>query len=473
MAKGLVGGPVGAVKETLFGGNTDEEDRKAEEAAAAALAEWEKVNLPDLQPIEFQTYDWQGDYSAPASVVAPTISAGEDVQFENVDPRLADTALVDGTSFDDIEADPRLRDAQMGSLSALDDIISGGGMTARERADLERVKSDVAASDRGRRDAILQNAAARGMSGSGMELLAQLQSSQAATDRAAQSGLEIEAQAQDRALAALMNKGAMAGDIRGQDFGEASKAAAARDAIAQFNAGSTNQTNLANMSAANSMALANAENQLKTGMYNRDTNLGVATQNANMAMDASKTNAGYANDAALYNHQGKQTTSNANKDVKNKQTVYNQSTLPQQQFENAATIAGGKSGAHQANQAYWTGKGDREAAEADQMFGSAIQLGAAGIASDERAKTDKKQVADSDITAFLDSVQPKRFRYKEPNKPGRSPGERVGVMAQDLEQTPLGDEIVREMPDGTKALDRDNLLGVIVASLGHLAKKGK
>ncbi len=372
--KGLVGGLLGPVKETLFGGNTDDEDRKAEEASQRALEEWEGIKTPDLQPIEFDQYDWQGDYAAPASVEAPTIDAGEDVSFEGFDPRLADTATVDGTAFDDVSVDPRLKDAQMGSLSALDDIIQGGGMTARERADMGRVQSDVATADRGRRDAILQGMQSRGMGGSGMELLAQLQSSQAATDRASQSGLDIQAQAQDRALQALMSKGDMAGNIRGQDYGEQSNAAAARDAIAKFNTGAVNSGSQFNASTANDAARFNADGSLKTAMYNKGNEIGVKTANAGNAFDASKTNAAYTNDAAKSNWGGRQATANANTDTANKQTAYNKSTLPQQQFDNTATIAAGKSGAHKASQDYWTGQGDREAAEADENFAAVTQF---------------------------------------------------------------------------------------------------
>ena len=480
MAKknGIAGGLLTPVKETLFGGNTDEEDANAEEAAKKALMEWEGIDMPDLQPLAFQNYEWQGDYAAPSTVTAPTLDAGEDVTFEGIDPRLADTSTLDGTSMDDIAVDPRLRDAQMGSLDALDEIISGGGMSARERADLSRVQSDVASADAGRRGAILQNMQARGMGGSGMELLAQLQSSQAATDRAAQSGLDIEAQAQDRALQALMSKSDMAGGIRGQDYGEQANAAAARDAIAKFNAGAMNDTSRFNATTANDAARYNADGSLKTAMFNKGNQLDVAKTNAANSIGTQTTNAGYANDAAKSNWQGKQGLANANTDTANKQTVHNKSTLPQQQLENAATVAGGKSGAQSANQAYWTAKGDREAAEADAMFGAVVQGGAAiasggATKSDERSKTAKRDMSDEDITAFLDSVQPKRFRYKNPTEAGTAPGERIGVMAQDLEKTPLGDDVVVKMPDGSKGLDRDNLLGVIVASLGHLAKKGK
>lgn len=471
--KGLAGGLITPLKEALFGGNTDEEDANAEEAAQAALAEWGNVNLPDLRPVNLQNYEWQGDYAAPSSVTAPVVNAGENVQYNDIDARLADTSLMGNSAFDDVAVDPRLKDSQMGSLAALDEIVQGGGMSARERAQLGHVQSDVAAADRGRRDAILQNMQARGMGGSGMELLAQLQSNQAATDRAAQQGLDIEAQAQDRALQALMSQGQLAGNIRGQDHGEQAQAAAARDAISQFNTAALNSGSQFNANTANSMAQVNAGNQLNTAMYNKDNQLGTAKFNAGNALDVSKTNAGYANDAAKSNWTGKQSMANANTDVANTQKVQN-AQLPQQQFQNQVAIAGGKSGAHQASQAYWTGKGDREAAEADQMFGAAMQLGAAGIAkSDERSKTDKHDMSDDDIGAFLNSIQPKRFRYKNPSSPGAADGERVGVMAQDLEKTPLGDKLVTETSDGMKGIDRDNLLGVIVASLGHLAKKGK
>jgi hypothetical protein len=440
--------------EGVFGGNTDEEDAKSQEYLDAALAEWDNISAPDL--------NWLGDYVPPSKVVAPTVDGGKDVVYEGVDPRLAELALQGDTAFNDISVDPRLKDTQMGSLDALRELAESGGMTAADEANLNRIQSEVGAADRGRREAIKSNMAARGMGGSGLELLQMLDSSQAATDRANQSGLDIAGMAEQRALDAMVRGGSLAGDIRGQDFGEAAQVAAANDAIDRFNTANTNQTSQFNAGTVNDMGQFNAGNALQTAQFNKGNELDVKKYNASNTYDANKTNTGYSNDAAYQNWVGKQGQDD-------KETFHNNYTLPQTGFQNQTTIASGKANAYGAGQNYWQGQGDREAAEAAGKAGLVATVGAAAV-SDEREKRSVSKISDAEIDEFLGAIEPKRYRYKKPDAPGQAPGERLGFMLQDVADTKLGKDITRERPDGTLEYDKDNLMGVVLASL---AKKGK
>ncbi len=141
------------------------------------------------------------------------------------------------SEFGNISEDPRLRDAQMRSLSSLEEIGSSGGLLAVDKALLAKTQRDAASQDRGRREAILQGQAARGMGGTGNALLAQLDSSQAATERSNQAGLDIAGMAQDRSLNAILQAGTLSGNIRGQEFDQNARKAQAQDAINNFNAG--------------------------------------------------------------------------------------------------------------------------------------------------------------------------------------------------------------------------------------------
>jgi len=49
------------------------------------------------------------------------------------------------------------------------------------------------------------------------------------------------------------------------------------------------------------------------------------------------------------------------------------------------------------------------------------------------------------------------YFYRNPNAPGAEPGQHYGPMAQELEQTPAGASVVRQMPDGTKGIDTGRL----------------
>jgi len=225
------------------------------------------------------------------------------------DPRLVTTQDIKydplgNSAMENVSTDPRLRDAQMSALTSLQD-ISKGGLTAQDKADLARIQSTNNQQDKGRRDAILMNNQARGMGGSGQELLAQLSSSQAATDRQAQQGLDIEGMAQQRALAALSQAGVLGGNMRGQEFDEKSKVATAKDAVdrfnsantwqgQQFNANQNMQGQQFNAGAGNTAAALGIHN--KQGTMDNNTNAGNNAQKFNkfevpMAMHTSQVDA--------------------------------------------------------------------------------------------------------------------------------------------------------------------------------------
>lgn len=459
---------VNPVLEGVFGGNTDREDKKAKAALDEALAELEGLESAGLQPIQFEDYKWLGDFQG--SLDAPEVSAGDDIVYEGYDPRLAELERVGRSAFNDISVDPRLRDQQTASLEALEEIANSGGHTAADVAVLNRIQSDVAAADRGRRDAIKQGMAQRGMGGSGMELLSLLDSSQAATDRASQAGLDIAGQAQERALNAMLSGGQLAGSIRGQDFGEQAQVAQANDAIDRFNAANANNMSQFNASTWNDAQQFNTGNDLKTQMYNRDMNYDAAKTNAGFQLDADKTNLGYQ----FANHEGRQKTANANTEVGNQGKLHNQYTLPQQQWDNNLKTAQAKAGAKQAEADYWTGQGNREAGKgASNMQTAATIAMTAAMLSDEREKKDVKPVSDSDVDEFLSAIEPRKYRYKDPAKPGAAEGDRVGFMLQDVQGTKLGDKITRKGDDGTLYYDKDNLDGVILAALSSIAKGRK
>lgn len=102
------------------------------------------------------------------------------------------------------------------------------------------------------------------------------------------------------------------------------------------------------------------------------------------------------------------------------------------------------------------------------ILGSVIG-GAASVLSDKREKRNIGNISDSDLDEFLKSVKPKTFEYKE-DKPGAAPGQRIGFMMQDVEDTKLGKKMSRQGPNGEKMYDKDNLNGIILAGLARQAK---
>ena len=227
------------------------------------------------------------------------------------DPRLVSTTDIEydplkNSEMENVSTDPRLYDAQMGALSSLQD-IGKGGLTAQDKADLARVQTQNNQQDKGRREAILMNNQARGMGGSGQELLAQLSSSQAATDRDAQQGLDIEGMAQQRALAALSQAGHLGGQMRGQEFDEKSQRAQAMDAVSRFNSANTWQGQ---------------------------------QFNANQNLQGQQTNAGAANAAAALGIHNRQGTMDNNTGAENKAQQFNKFDVPMAQHQSKVDVYG-------------------------------------------------------------------------------------------------------------------------------------
>lgn len=107
---------------------------------------------------------------------------------------------------------------------------------------------------------------------------------------------------------------------------------------------------------------------------------------------------------------------------------------------------------------------------ATNLLGGLLQQGgqaASAIASDERLKTDVTD-ARADIDAMLDGLRgPVGWTYKDPKF---GAGRFSGVMAQDLEKSKAGKEIVFETPEG-KMLDTNKALSASLASSARLHER--
>lgn len=118
------------------------------------------------------------------------------------------------------------------------------------------------------------------------------------------------------------------------------------------------------------------------------------------------------------------------------------------------------------------GYGLQQQAQNNQMLGgllsgAATLGGAALIASDEKLKDNVKN-ADSDADDMVDKLDAKSYSYKEdPEKK-----EHMGILAQDLEKSPMGKAIVVETPEG-KHVDAKKALSAVLAVQSVLNKRLK
>ena len=249
--------------------------KAAEDAAnmqSGLTEEWRQMNMPELSPVEFE-------------------------EFKNTFvPQMAQDSLMGN-----VETDSRLSDAQYAALDQLGE-LSQGGLNLQDKADLANIQGGVARQDAARQSAIMQGMAERGMGGSGMELAQRLQSQSSGADRAAGDARSVAAQAQQRALDAIMRRGQLGGDMRTQQFGEDSSKARAQDSINMYNTGLLNEgqrntqsinnmnTGVSHMNAeqANKIEQQNYNNQVGRvqGMSGNTNNMiGINNQDTNAKMD--------------------------------------------------------------------------------------------------------------------------------------------------------------------------------------------
>jgi hypothetical protein len=379
----------------LFDFLTGGKDSAAEDAQRRAVKELQRLQLPSIGEMQVQLQEM--------------------VLQGQLTPEQAQAALVARSNLEDIALDPQFKQAQINALNKLQE-IGEGGFTLQDKANLERIKNELAAAERGQREAILQNAQARGVSGSGLELAQQMLAQQQASNRAAQQGLDVASMAQQRALQAILQGGQLGGQIRGQDFEEQARVAAAKDAIAQFNAQNQQQVNLANSA---------------------------ARQQANM-----------------YNLGLKQDVANANTNIRNQQQFYNKG-LYQQDFENRYRKAGGVASGY-SNLASLNAS---QAQNRLNFTGGLIESASKASAASDRNV--KKEIQEFDSSKFLDEITGYKYKYKKPELHGE--GEQVGVIAQDLQK--VAPQAVVKDKDGTLMINYNKLGGPILAILADMNKR--
>jgi len=369
-----------------------------EAAMGRGLAEFAGLGLPDIPDVELQRM----------------VSAG------TITPEFAEIIKLERNAYKDIYVDPRLKQQQMKTLEGVQEIAETG-MTAEDRADLARIAAEESQAERGAREAIIQQAQMRGVSGSGLELAQQLASQQGSATRRSARDVEVAGQAAQRRIAALEQAGQLAGQLRGQEYAEQADVARAQQLIEQFNVQNTQQQ-LAQRAAAKNVA-----------------------QEANLraAQDIMNQNVAIANQEALY-----------------------RASLPQQQYQNALNLASAKAGG-QYQMANMYGQQSQAGLGGAGGFASAAAILAA---SDEDVKEDVKMNPEA-IDSFLEDLTGYSFRYKpEYIKEGiGSEGNKIGVMAQDMEDIlPKSVEELEKDEESIKMLNNNEILPAVLASVGRL-----
>jgi len=300
---------------TLYGANAADKEGKYQRALLEqALAEYSGIDIPLIedQMLNLGLYGQAGEYE-------PILE-----QLQELGP----------SAMEDVSTDPRLALYQQQALGELADIASQGGLTDADRAGMELARRKAANEAQAKSQQILLNEAQRGREGAmGRNLAAQLMNAQSAADRLSEEDLKIQQMALDRALQSQQLLGNMAGQVRGQEFGEQSDIARAKDIINQFN-----------------------------------TQNSIATQQRNVQSQ---------NQAQQQNLRERQRIADANVGTQNQQQRYNKE-LQQTRFQNEMDMANARANAltGQAQQA------GQQAAQQGQMWSQFAQgLGTLGAAA--------------------------------------------------------------------------------------------
>lgn len=258
----------------LTGGKAGE----AERAQRAALAQLQAVQAPTAQQLSLPELE---RYAV----------------SQNMSPAQMQAFLQQNNAFNTQNIPQTGTQAQIAAINQLANVANAGAEgSATQRAQVEQINQDAARNLAGQRGAIDQAAQARGVPPGLLQAALSQQAAGQGLQDAHMAALQAQGQNYQQALAA-MAQGAGAGQaLQGQQNTQANQAAAAQNAMQQFNA-------------------ANQQS-------------------------ASGQNAGYQQQANMQNTQNANQTGAANTGLANQRTQYN-ANLPQQVFQNQMQKAGG------------------------------------------------------------------------------------------------------------------------------------
>ena len=225
-------------------------------------------------------------------------------------------------------------------------------------------------------------------------------------------------------------------------------------------------TKLANLEAAKDQAIEQGKLDLATHIANLQKNLTIATVDAKLAvtqrsMDDAVAMAAYKGQQALYGLEATLDVEEMKSDL-TKMGFDLQRDLAE--MDNATRIEVARlTGEYNSAIAQDQRDSDKESAIIAAL--GTVLAGYASTTSDIRAKTNISP-GSGEVESFLDALNSYKYEYKDPSGSDEA-GMFVGVMAQDLEKTPMGASFVKDTPNG-KMVDYGHGLAAILASQASL-----
>ena len=251
-----------------------------------------------------------------------------------VNPGAIQVASQAPSAYNNIALDPATRAAQMQALTQFQQIANTPGLDPASKLAMQQIVDSANEQSQGAQGAIQNQAQAEGQGGGDFALTQRALAAQGASNNAATQGMQAAAEAAANRQSALTNMSNIGAGLEGSDYAMAQNKAAAQNAI-----------NATNQSATNAANTGNAANQIQTGEFNTTNAQGVNAANTTAAQN---------------------------------QAYYNAS-LPQQQFNNELSKAGGIAGVSGQQASAAQNAQNQGNAMTGSLLGAAGTIGGAAI----------------------------------------------------------------------------------------------
>jgi len=451
-----MGGAVSGIGSLLFGSKGGGLRAEADRISKEAFDYINDIRLPTLEelsikPSDIQYYQVTGKFT----------------------PELLQAVQMDKTLLEDLEQNPQYVRDQLQIVEAKKRRIAEGGLTAEDRARLDEILRETERQNRAQQETIGARLRERGAAGSPVEALMRLRGQGQAADTASEQAFKTAALGAASRLQEEATLADMLGRMSREDLATKEARARAQAERERLNVGLRSQADIANVQArtlAQQQALANQQRiaEQNVALRNMIVQQNIAAQQ--QALQNQMQKAGMKSAA----------TSSRAEDLRQE--------AARQSAERAGmigAIGGIADAAIGAGTAIFTGM-PSSAPTSGEYIGQvnpqnynlgnyAAQLGQSAalptmsaFASDKNLKKEVKQ-SKKYVDEMLEKLKPYTFKYKN-SKYGE--GDRVGIMAQDLERSKMGKMLVKNTPEG-KAIDVKNAVGAVMASQARIMEKLK
>ena len=239
---GLVGGLVGANQKKIG-------IQKAKDALEDVMRMYQGISVPEAQKLVVEELKSQGEYT----------------------PEMEDAIIQHGTEIEKVKGSQELKNSQMSALQQMQQIAKGG-LRLEDRAALNEARNQTERDAQAKQAQILQGMQSRGLGGSGAELASQLAAAQSGAELNSNQSMNVAAEANKRALQAMMNQANLAGQMENTQYNQDTTAATAKDQLNRFNTQTMqgiNSKNLNNRNQAQAVNLGEKQRIADANVANR------------------------------------------------------------------------------------------------------------------------------------------------------------------------------------------------------------